>query len=99
MIGVPFSPPAPSPDPRPRRAPRVRRHLGRLLVAIGALTLPACDDPNALEVLRVVGALELGVRQAQIPDTMTAVVPSEITVLDKWWHLRAGRRHRGRHHR
>ena len=79
MIGVPFSPPAPSPDPRPRRAPRVRRHLGRLLVAIGALTLPACDDPNALEVLRVVGALELGVRQAQIPDTMTAGVPSEIT--------------------
>ena len=31
MIGVPFSPPAPSLDPRPRRAPRVRRHLGRLL--------------------------------------------------------------------
>jgi hypothetical protein len=50
-----------------------------LLVAIGAVALPACDDPNALEVIRVVGALELDAEQPQIPDTMTAGVPSEIT--------------------
>ncbi len=57
-------------------APRVLRRAGTLLVAIGAVAVAACDDPYALEAVRVVGAWN---GQAQIPDTMTAGVPSEIT--------------------
>lgn len=59
-------------------APRVLRRACALLVAIGAVAVAACDDPYAFEAVRVVGALELA-KPVQIPDTMTAGVPSEIT--------------------
>lgn len=58
--------------------PRVRRRAGTLLLAIGAAALAACDDPHAPEGFRVVGSLEWDSKQVQIPDTMTAGVPSEI---------------------
>lgn len=64
-----------SPDPL---APRIRRLLGILPVVISSAALPACDDPNAVEAIRVVGALDD--KQVQIPDTMTAGVPSEIAL-------------------
>ncbi len=65
-------------------APRVLRRAGTLLVAIGAAAVAACDDPYAPEGFRVVGALDLG-KQVQMPDTMTAGVPSEIVF---WTHGR-----------
>lgn len=61
-------------------APRVLRRAGAVLVTIGAATVAACDDPYAHEAVRVVGAWN---GQAQIPDTMTAGVPSEIVI---WTH-------------
>lgn len=36
------------------RAPRVRRRLGIVPVAIGAAALLACDDPNSVEEVHTV---------------------------------------------
>ena len=78
MTRLPSFPVPPSPDARPGDIHQVSRRAGRLLVAVAAVALVACDDPYALEAVRVVGALELG-KQVQIPDTMTAGEPSEIS--------------------
>ena len=77
------SPAVPSDGARPPRPRRAIGHLARLAVLIGAIAFPACIDEGAVEH-RVVGNIPFGVFAElgflpQIPDTVTATVPMQIT--------------------
>ena len=85
MTRVPFSLAADFRTGRSKHLFRAPRHLGWVLVALGAVTLLACD-PETPGTFRLVGYIEASVftdsshpLKPQIPETATAAVPLEIT--------------------
>ena len=91
MTRLPPAPPAPPDTPTPKKL-RPPRRPGILLLAIGAVALPACD---AGEEHRVVGYVDLtgdlANNEPQVPETATASVPMPITL----WTTGGGCHRRG----
>lgn len=82
MNNVPFTPCALSARAHPMCKRPVLRHLTTLVVAIGAISLVACDDPEWSSGV-VTGKIDFGDatwRLPEIPETATVGVPVEITV-------------------
>ena len=81
MTRPPFLPPTPPDTPTPKKLRPLRRP-GILLLAIGTVALPACDDAG--EDHRVVGYVDLTGHltnnEPQVPETATASVPMPITL-------------------
>ena len=82
LNSVPFTPHVRSARARPIHKPPVLRHMTKLAVAIGAIGLVGCEDPE-LERGIVVGKIDFDDptrRLPQIPDTATVGIPVEIAV-------------------
>ena len=84
MNSIPFTSRIPSADAHPTRTHQVLRHLTMLAVAIGAVGLLACVDPEDGRGDPVIGHIPAQgfadpAYQPQIPDTVTAGVRFEVT--------------------
>ena len=79
---IPFHPTCPSARAHPIRTRPVLLHLTKLVVAIGATGLLACDDPELSRGI-VIGKIDFDDptwRLPEIPETATVGVPVEIAV-------------------